>query len=191
MAQQLIMYHLMDCYAENPVPEGFRIRNFRPGEEAIWVEINKCGIFGPNVGMDGWESMIVKMKTIVPERDIFFATLADDVPAATLTAYVREDGLGSIHMVTAKESVRGHGIGKALLWVGMKKLKETVPLPPYTRLSTDDWRLAAIKGYLGMGFHPVNIAEDMPDRWQKVCDNLNFHGVTMLDPEGKPTDIVL
>ncbi len=188
---QLIMYHLMDHFKESPVPDGFRIRNFRSGEEAVWIEINKCGIFGPDVGPEGWENMIVKMKTIVPERDIFFATLADDVPVATLTAFVREDGRGSIHMVTAKESVRGHGIGKALLWIGMKKLKETVPRPSITRLSTDDWRLAAIKGYLGMGFHPVNVSEDMPDRWRKVCAELGFHCVTMLDPDGKETGIVL
>ena len=66
------MYHLMDALVEHPMPEGFFVRKFRKGEEAIWIEINKCGIFGPDAGMEGWESMVVKMNGIVPERDILF-----------------------------------------------------------------------------------------------------------------------
>ena len=188
---QLIMYHLMDAFVEHPVPEGFAVRKFRKGEEAVWIEINKCGIFGPDTGMEGWENMIVKRNGLVPERDILFATLADDIPVATLTAFVRDDGFGEIHMVSAKESVRGHGIGKALLAIGMKMLREAAPPPSITRLSTDDWRLPAIKGYLDAGFHPVNVSEDMPDRWRKVCAPLGIHGVEMLDSGGKGTGIVL
>ena len=188
---QLVMYHLMDAFAEHPVPKGFFVRNYCPGEEQVWIEINKCGIFGPNVGMDGWENMVVKMAGLVPERDILFATLADDIPVATLTAYVCADGLGSIHMVSAKDSVRGHGIGKALLAIGMKRLREATPRPSITRLSTDDWRLPAIKGYLNAGFHPVNVSDDMVGRWQIVCATLGIHGVEMLDANGVGTGIVL
>ena len=188
---QLIMYHLMDAFVEHPVPECFFVRKFRRGEEAVWIEINKCGIFGPDAGMEGWENMVVKRNGLVPERDILFATLADDIPVATLTAFVRDDGFGEIHMVSAKESVRGHGIGKALLAIGMKMLREAAPPPSITRLSTDDWRLPAIKGYLNAGFHPVNVSEDMSDRWQKVCAVLGIHGIEMLDSGGKGTGIVL
>lgn len=188
---QLIMYHLMDVFVEHPVPDGFFVRKFRKGEEAVWIEINKCGIFAPDAGMEGWEKMVVKRNGLVPERDILFATLADDVPVATLTAFVRDDGFGEIHMVSAKESVRGHGIGKALLAIGMKMLRDAAPPPSITRLSTDDWRLPAIKGYLNAGFHPVNVSEDMLDRWQKVCAVLGIHGVEMLDIGGKGTGIVL
>ena len=180
--EQLLMYHRMDAFAEHPVPEGFFVRKFRPGEERIWVEINKCGIFGPDVGMDGWENSVLKIAGLVPERDILFATRADDVPVATLTAYVRDDGFGAIHMVSARESVRGRGIGKALLSAGMKRLREAVPPPPITRLSTDDWRLPAIKCYLDAGFRPVAVSEDMPGRWRKVFAALGVRDVELLDP---------
>ncbi|MBP5542547.1 MAG: GNAT family N-acetyltransferase [Kiritimatiellae bacterium] len=188
---QLVMYHLMDALVEHPMPEGFFVRKFRKGEEAVWIEINKCGIFGPDAGMEGWESMVVKMNGLVPERDILFATLADDIPVATLTAYIRDDGVGVIHMVSALESVRGRGIGKALLAIGMKKLRAAMPPPPFTQLLTDDWRLPAIKVYLDAGFHPVNVSEDMPDRWRKVCAALGIHGVEMLDTGGKGTGILM
>ncbi len=185
------MYHRMDVFAEHPVPEGFFVRKFRPGEERNWIEINKCGIFGPDVGMDGWENSVRKIASLVPERDILFATRVDDVPVATLAAYVRDDGFGAIHMVSARESVRGRGIGKALLSAGMKRLREAVPVPSITRLSTDDWRLPAIKCYLDAGFHPVAVSEDMPGRWRKVLAALGVHGVEMLDPAGAGTGIVL
>lgn len=175
------MYHLMDAVVEHPVPEGFFVRTFRPGEESVWLEINKCGILGQDAGMESWESMVVKMNGLVPERDILFATMADDTPVATLAAYVRDDGVGVIHMVSARESVRGRGIGKALLAIGMKKLREATPPPPFTQLLTDDWRLPAIKVYLDAGFHPVNVSEDMPDRWRKVCENLGIRSVELLD----------
>ena len=176
------MYHLMDAVVEHPVPEGFFVRTFRPGEESVWIDINKCGILGPDAGMESWESMVVKMNGLVPERDILFATRADDIPVATLTAYVRDDGVGVIHMVSARESVRGRGIGKALLAIGMKKLRETTPPPPFTQLLTDDWRLPAIKVYLDAGVHPVKVSEDMPGRWRKVCENLGIRSVELLDP---------
>ncbi len=185
------MYHRMDAFPEDTVPEGFFVRQFRPGEERIWVEINKCGIFGPVVGMDGWENSVRKIAGLVPERDILFATLTDDVPVAMLAAYVRDDGLGAIHMVSAKESVRRRGIGKALLSAGMKRLREAEPSPSITRLSTDDWRLPAIKCYLDAGFHPVDVSKDMPGRWRKVLATLGVHGVEMLDPGGAGTEIVL
>ena len=181
--EQLLMYHRMDVFAEHPVPEGFFVRKFRPGEERIWVEINKCGIFGPNVGMEGWENSVQKVAGLVPERDILFATRADDVPVATLAAYVRDDGFGAVHMVSARESVRGRGIGKALLAAGMKRLREASPPPSITRLSTDDWRLPAIKCYLDAGFRPVASSEDMPGRWRKVLAALGVRGVEMLDPQ--------
>ena len=37
-------------------------------------------------------------------------------------------------------------------------------------LQTDDWRAAAIKTYLKMGFVPFLFTDDMPARWRAVCD---------------------
>ena len=179
------MYHLMDAVVEHPVPEGFFVRMFRPGEESVWIDINKCGILGPDAGMESWESMVVKMNGLVPERDILFATLADDIPVATLTAYFRDYCFGVIHMWSARYSFLCRLIGKALLAIGMKKLRETTPPPPFTQLLTDDWRLAAIKVYLDAGFHPVNVSEDMPGRWRKVCETLGIRNVELLDARSK------
>ena len=45
---QLIMYHLMDAFVEYPVPEGFAVRKFRRGEEAVWIDVPLKDFFDVN-----------------------------------------------------------------------------------------------------------------------------------------------
>lgn len=49
-------------------------------------------------------------------------------------------------------------------------------------LLTDDFRLAALKTYLRLGWRPWLYQADMPERWQKIAEKLNltlddFHAV--------------
>ena len=39
-------------------------------------------------------------------------------------------------------------------------------------LNSDDWRLAALKTYLNLGFLPVLNDFDMADRWQAIYEKL-------------------
>jgi len=74
----------------------------------------------------------------------------------------------------------------------MKKLDaEMVWRPRITHLTTDDWRIPAIVGYLKAGFHPVLYDEGMEERWRAVCDKLDIHGIEMLDEKGQGTGIIL
>ena len=41
-------------------------------------------------------------------------------------------------------------------------------------LSTDDWRLPAIKVYLKLGYEPLLYADDMKGRWKAVCGKLGW-----------------
>ena len=191
--RQLMMIHLLDAIPDKTVPEGFFIRNWRPGEEMIWVEICKYGLCGPDAGIEAWNGAILERKTIDPARDVFFVCRSSDgVPVATITGFVREDGVGDIHMVACREDSRGHGIGEAMLSRAMKKLKTDLPGEGHrVELTTDDWRIPAIVGYLRGGFHPVEYDEGMVERWTKICNDINMHGIQMLTETGTPTDIVL
>ena len=92
--RQLMMIHLLDAIPDKPVPEGFFIRNWQPGEEMIWVEICKYGLCGPDAGIEAWNGAILDRKTIDPARDVFFVCRqSDGVPVATVTGFVREDGV--------------------------------------------------------------------------------------------------
>ena len=79
-----------------------------------------------------------------------------------------------------------------MLSVGMKKLDaEMTHRPRITELTTDDWRIPAIVGYLKGGFQPVEYDEGMVERWTKICNDLNMHGIEMLTEQGEPTGIIL
>ncbi len=191
--RQLMMYHTLDRIPDVPVPEDFFIRNWKPGEEEIWVEICRCGLCAPDAGIGAWESAILGRENLKPEKDTFFVCRTETgEPVATITGYVHPDGMGDIHMVACKFTARGHKIGEIMLSHAMKKLKEEMPGENrLVELTTDDFRVPAVVGYLRGGFHPVLYDEGMEERWRALCDMLNMHGTEMLDIEGKPTGIIL
>lgn len=189
--KQLMMLHRMDEIRTCPVAEGWHIRTFRPGEEQIWLEICRHGLVGEDC-TDAWDWAIIARENLVPERDLFFACREDDVPMATTIGYVRPNGIGDIHMVACHTDARGNKLGEALLAQAMAKLKEEMPGDGrITRLTTDDWRLPAIKGYIRAGFLPVLHDDDMEERWKKVLSDLGFSGIPMVTEDGCDTGIHL
>ncbi|MBR6808197.1 MAG: GNAT family N-acetyltransferase [Clostridia bacterium] len=190
---QLKMYHTMEKIEDYPVKEGFTIRNYQKGDEGAWTEIcvqgDLCNPCDDDTAFRDCTTGI--FPTIVPERDVFFAC-RDGEPVATLTAFIRENGHGDIHMVAALESARGNNLNRAMLSAGLQSLdRQMTYRPRITALTTDDERLPAIVGYLKAGFLPVNYELGMYDRWKKICDQLDIHGVEMLNDEGERTGIIL
>lgn len=191
--KQLLMYHRMESFDDFPLPAGWTIRNWREGEIEDWTRICENGLIGKDDGtFRDWKDAILGEKAIVPERDVFFVCRENDVPEATLTAFVQPNGMGDIHMVAAAPSIRGNNVNRMMLAYGMKKLDAEMPhRPRLTELTTDDWRIPAVVGYLKGGFRPVNWDTDMVERWTKLCNDLNIHGIEMLDEQGNSTGIVL
>lgn len=189
--KQLMMLHRMDEIRTCPIADGWHIRTFKPGEEQVWLEICRHGLVGEEC-TDAWDWAIIARENLVPERDLFFACREDDVPMATTIGYVRPSGVGDIHMVACHTDARGNRLGEALLSHAMQKLKTEMPGDNrITRLTTDDWRLPAIKGYIRAGFLPVLYDEGMEERWKTVLTELGFFGMEMVTEDGKSTGILL
>lgn len=190
--EQLRMINKMNTIPAFSIEEGFSIRFYQEGDIAPWVEICKHGLLGENDGMEAWDTCMLAIKELVPERDVFFVCDKENVPVATSTALVLENGVGLLHMVAAKPEARGHKLGWSMTAYAMNKLDKEMPKENrIVRLKSDDWRLPAVLGYLRAGFQPVLFDVDMDTRWKKICDTLNFHGVEMLDDEGNPTGVIL
>ena len=191
--RQLMMIHLLDEIPVKPAPEGFFIRNWKPGEEEDWVEICKYGLLGPDATINEWNSAILGQGHLDPAADTFFVCReSDGTPVASITGFVRNDGIGDIHMVACREDARGHGIGEFMLSHAMRKLRADLPGDGHrVELTTDDWRIPAIVGYLRGGFHPVEYDEGMRDRWTKICSSIGMHGIEMLTETGGRTGIIL
>jgi len=106
------------------------------------------------------------------EENLCFFLAVDGEIAATITVIChREKQQGYIHMVASKPQFRGRGLGHLLNEIAVYHLKEQGMQTAY--LTTDDWRLAAIKTYLKAGFVPDT--ESLPEfreRWQAVFQAL-------------------
>ena len=106
------------------------------------------------------------------ESDKCFILLENGQQAATLTVVCNHDSReGYIHMVACKEAFRGKGYGTLMNVVALRVLKKEQMQTAY--LTTDDWRLPAIRSYLRAGFQPDLSTEDFRQRWDAIMDTLN------------------
>ncbi len=193
--RQLKMYHLLKKLDDVALPEGYSFRTYRPGEELVWADIMKYGLVDDTTPMEGWKGCILDRaeQGLVPERDVIFVCDPTGKPVASITAYVHQDtGEGDIHMVAAKPEGRGKKLGFVMLNHAMHKLNgEITGEHRLVHLTTDDWRIPAIVGYLRGGFQPVLYDDTMEPRWRKVAWETNIHGIEFLDNLGNPTGLYL
>ena len=190
---QLKMYHTLECIEEVPVKEGFELSLFKEGDVQTWVNVCIPAFFDPNVNAESaFRECMLSQEGLVPERDIYFISRTGGKPEATLTAFVYPNNKGYIHMVAAQESIQGNNVSRMMLCEGLKKLDKMIQGENrIVYLTTDDFRLPAIVGYLKAGFHPVIYAEGMVERWQKICDQLNMHGIEMFNDDGSKSGVIL
>ena len=98
--------------------------------------------------------------------------LVDGIPAATITVICNpETKEGYIHMVSSKPEFRGRGLGHLLNDVATQILKREGMETAY--LTTDDWRIPAIKSYLKADFYPdLETEPDFKERWKKIYQEI-------------------
>lgn len=155
------------------VPDGYRIRPIREGDEAGQVRVMHVA------GFDTWneEKLAEWWKTrALPDGVFVVVHEASGEIVATAMASHRPSPLhpcgGELGWVAADPGHAGRGLGRVVCAGALKRFLDA----GYRRLylSTDDFRLAAIKTYLKMGFRPFLFAPDMEKRWQTVCRKLDW-----------------
>lgn len=167
MTPQLFMRH-NDLTHLPPffLPHGLSLLNHSEGMEPVWEEIIEKA-FGTHFSFD---ESIRNGGGYRPEYVLYIAK--NSVPIATATAVEKEDfpGEGWFRMIATRPEARGHGAGRLVCLAALHSLaargyKTAV-------LSTDDFRLPAIKLYLSLGFEPLCTHESHPGRWAKVMENI-------------------
>lgn len=154
-------------------PAGYVLRTYRPGDEAAWAQI-----------MDGrigeWD--VKKAKAALFDQPcfepgaMFFAVNASSgtaVGSACLWESAEDPpDTGRLHMVAVVEEHRGHRLGEVLVTAVLSAAKSRGLARVV--LTTDDWRLGAVKTYLKLGFAPVlNVKhEDHGERWTALKEKL-------------------
>jgi mycothiol synthase len=154
-----------------PLPDGFRMRNYEPGDEREYRDLFRLA----------W-----------PDENMLPHTLAHALPGGFLVveevstkrlvgscvAFAPETPShgenGSLGWLVVDPAHGGRGIGAVLAaTVTNRLLDEQYDLP---WLQTEDDRLTAIRIYLGLGWEPHLYAEGMEARWRDIYDRLGMEG---------------
>jgi GNAT superfamily N-acetyltransferase len=159
--------HDLEDIGEVPVPAGYRIRTFRPGDEAVWARVENAvgefrdearaleqfaGEFGPHVD---------EMR----ERCLFLETAEGEV-VGTTTAWRNPDfqgqSWGRIHWVAVVPAHQGKGLGRLLVTEALL-LTRKWHTRIYLTTQTSSW--VAVHLYLTLGFVPFLTAPAEEAGW--------------------------
>jgi len=175
LSPQLVMSMSLENVDENAavtLPDGYFLREFSEGgeDEAAWDRIIAASFKDPGIS---FEKLMRPDAEYRPER-IFFVCCGDE-PVATAAAWFLQrwgEDHGLIHMVGALPGHSGKGLGVAVVAAALQKLKKEGRL--FAVLTTDDFRLPAIKSYLKLGFRPRIVDDNQPERWKKIYGILGW-----------------
>ena len=169
-----------------PVPDGFTIREMRPGEEPCWCFCCQ-GEFG--VEDEAVETFNRKMLEPSYVRENVFFTCRDDKPVGTATARSC-DGEAYLHYIAVNPCARGHKLAKALISTVLQRHAEQGRFGCF--LTTDDFRVPAVYTYLTIGYIPVLWTDDARERWEKMLALYGMKSCPAYDSLMRPApDIVV
>lgn len=176
---QLKMIRYSGEVTKRDLPQGYSFVFFKESEKDVdaWCDIcRRADMVKTNENEVVFNKTIRSCKGLVPEKDLFFVVDPNGNKVATSALIHRtENNSGYLHMVAAVPEVRNKGIGHAMLSFAMS-LAEQRGID-FCVLTTDDYRLPAIKNYLSGGFCPVIFHDpnsDMMARWTAVCEKLGY-----------------
>lgn len=174
MAPQLRMIRNIPLNADIPMvnlKDGYSFRCFNESIEDrdYWLDIVMHGLTDGRKDYDTVKSTLYDMEGYEPAKT-FFITAPNGIPCATVTVICNYETVhGYIHMVACKPEHRGKGLGTQLNNIANKTLIESGMRSAH--LTTDDFRIPAIRSYINAGFEPDpnQLAQpDLKKRWDDV-----------------------
>jgi mycothiol synthase len=153
------------------VSPGYQLRTYRPGDEARFYEVMEIA------GFTDWTDDVLRpwLAKILPDGWFFVVDATGAIVATTMATHNPTDRHrfgGELGWVASDLAHKGHGLGVAVCAAVINRFLRAGYRNIY--LNTDDFRLPAIKTYLRLGFVPLLFSADMHDRWQTICDQLNW-----------------
>ena len=152
---------------DTQVPDGFDLRSFRVGDEAGWAKL-MTGAIGD------WDEQSTAKEFLgdpgVQADGIFFLISSGLYIATATDKRVHQSELGYLHMVAVAPSFRGRRLGRLISLAVLHHMRERGCQQAI--LDTDDFRLPAIRTYLGLSFVPDHVEADHAERWREIDANL-------------------
>lgn len=152
------------------LPPGYSLRTYRPGDESRFYEMMEVA------GWPGWneEKLQPWRSRILPGGWVMAVHQESGAIVATAMALRSEvhDSGGELGWLAADPAHSGRGLGRAVSSAVTARFIEAGRYPIH--LFTEDWRLAAIKIYLKLGYLPYLYVPEMPRRWREICRQLQW-----------------
>jgi mycothiol synthase len=154
------------------LPDGYTLRSYRSGDEPRFYEVMSLA------GWPGWDNTKLQpwLARIPPRGWFMVIYLATDTIVATAMAlHDHSDRYpfgGELGWVAADPAHAGRGLGRAVCAAVTARL--IAAGYQNIHLYTEDFRLAALKLYLTLGYVPHLVATDHETRWQVVCQQLEW-----------------
>ena len=163
------------------IPEGFRLRTFRKGDEEEYIHLMHLS------GFDQWDlKQLEKIQLNALEEGIFFL---EEISSGRLVATAmankirpgKESDGGELGWVGVNPEYRGKHLSTPVCQAVLERFR----LEGYTRiyLLTDDFRFPAVKTYLSLGFLPWIDSPEMKTRWERLCKKLGMNLLVEEDEE--------
>jgi mycothiol synthase len=155
-----------------PLAAGYALRTYRPGDERRFYDI---------MALAGWphwddERLAPCLSRILPEGWFMAVHRESGAIVATAMAVHNYTGRcsfwGDVGWVAGDPAHSGRGLGMAVVAAATARLIEAGYRQ--IQLHTEDWRLAALKIYLELGYVPSLYTRAMPARWRVVCAQLGW-----------------
>jgi len=163
----------------------YRQYNGSVEDRAGWLDVCKGGLVRDDA-TDADEEFHRRYTSRAAFRDDdLYLVFAGNQPVATVCGiYEPESGLGYVHMVSVRSDARGRGLGGYVNQIVQAHLSRDPCEWAY--LTTDEWRVPAIKSYLRCGFLPVDHGNegDMERRWRAWLAEYGYENVPFLDEKG-------
>lgn len=166
---EMVWGQALDAAPEVRVSEGYALRNFEPGDRERYLALLAAAGMPP-CPLDYWESHLLPRGFFVIEhsasRALVATCMASHHPAP------RHPYAGNLGWLAADPAHSGHNLG----WSATAAVTARLLRGGYERLylTTDDFRAAAIRIYLRMGWVPLLYTDEVAERWRTVCDALEW-----------------
>ena len=162
-------------HAYTPVlPAGYAVRTYETRDKQSFFSLMHA------VGWTQWDEAKLEewQRRVLPAGwPIIIETTHNQLVASAMACtdcYEWGEQGGEVGWVATKPAYQGQGLGIYITAATVHHMLQAGYT--YVHLYTEDWRLAALKIYLKLGFRPVINNEELDTRWQAIYTQLNWKG---------------
>lgn len=161
----------------------YRTYNGSRRDREDWLEICKNGLVADNADVEAEFASCFTSREDFTNDDLYLVFDGEEAVATVCGICQSKDNMGNVHMVSVKASARGKGLGKYINEIVKAHLSRDNC--EFAYLTTDEWRVAAVRSYLSAGFLPVKYGKGMTQRWRKWLTENGYKNIPLLNARGE------